>query len=134
MLILLIRLIYKLYNHLCSNMYLSVCSMCSASVPRVGLGLAVLTFSSALLGLPIYHNMGSKPFCRCSTILKSFQFQNIFFSKLPTFDKVVCKPKTSSTIDLTYLQINATSKTFRHYCVPSCTKANHNIKVLPEYI
>ena len=70
-------------------MYLSVCSMCSASVPRVGLGLAVLTFSSALLALPIYHNMGSKALCRCSTILKSLRFQKNIFSKLPTFDKVV---------------------------------------------
>ena len=35
---------------------------------------------------------------------------------------------------LQYLKINATSKTFRHYYVPACTKANHNIKVLPEYI
>ena len=91
MLILLIRLIYKLYNHLCSNMYLSVCSMCSASVPRVGLGLAVLTFSSALLALPIYHTMGSKPFGRCIiyiSIIKSLQFQNRIFYKLPTYDEL----------------------------------------------
>ena len=70
-------------------MYLSVCSMCSASVPRVDLGLAVLTFSSALLALPISTIIWVRNHCEDAFQLLNFLISKMKYVKPSTYDGIV---------------------------------------------